>query len=419
VPNSKNNFILLTASRLISTLGSYIFSFALSLYVLDITGSAAIFSAVLALSFIPGVLVNLFGGVLVDRHDKKKIIILSDALSGIVMLFFILSLKINPVSIAAIIIFDIFISILQSYNNLAILAALPNIVSDKNLVQANSVIQVIPTLLMIIGPVLGAILYNRIGIQQITILNAFSFFLSAILILFIIPDKQQQQMEKGLKNNYYLDLKEAIQYLKHNYLLRFVMFIAVIINLISSPMILLVMPFINYRIIKISGLQLSFIEAAWGIGGMLGGIYLSMKKNTDRLIRNLFMLLIAQSALMILWAFPAFPALIEINKNTITLIFCILLITIGLLNMILYVPVFTYFQQQTPAHLRGKILGFINASCLLAIPVGMWVFGMLLEAVPWYYVTSVSGLVMVLFCFFSGRNKHFVTFCKSLTAKTE
>ncbi|MGB8190763.1 MAG: MFS transporter, partial [Chitinophagaceae bacterium] len=346
-------------------------------------------------------------------------IILCDALSGIVMLFFIVFIKINPQSIVIIIIFDLLISIIQSYNNLAILAFLPNIVSTPYLTRANSIMQVISTLLMIIGPVIGAILYKLIGIQPIILINALAYFASALLILFIIFHKQAIETGNVLKKSYQQDLKEALHFLHNNRLLRFMLLVAVGINAIYTPMILLVMPFINYQIIKISGLQLSFIEAAWGIGGTLGGIYISMKKNTDKIIRNLFVLLIVQSLLMILWAFPAFPALIGINKNLITLIFCILLVTTGLLNMILYIPVLTYFQQQTPEYLRGKILGFLNASCLLAIPLGLWIFGILLENVTWYYITSVSGLVMFLFCFLSGRNKYFLAFSKSLITKTE
>ena len=80
---NNHNFFILVIGQIISLFGSAIQRFALSLYLLDITGSATIFSSILALSMIPVVVVAPFAGVIADRADKKKVMVILDFLSAI------------------------------------------------------------------------------------------------------------------------------------------------------------------------------------------------------------------------------------------------------------------------------------------------------------------------------------------------
>lgn len=66
------NIIVFSLSRLITELGTSIFRFALSLYVLDLTGSSSMFALVLSFTYIPGIFVNIIAGVFVDRSRSKK-----------------------------------------------------------------------------------------------------------------------------------------------------------------------------------------------------------------------------------------------------------------------------------------------------------------------------------------------------------
>jgi DHA3 family macrolide efflux protein-like MFS transporter len=72
------NFSLLVLGRVISETGSQMFKFALSLYVLDVTGSAVAFATIFGFSTFAAVLVNLFAGFVSDRYDRKKIMVVTD-----------------------------------------------------------------------------------------------------------------------------------------------------------------------------------------------------------------------------------------------------------------------------------------------------------------------------------------------------
>ena len=84
------NFNILVLGQIISLFGSSIQRFALSLYLLDLTGSASLFASILAISMIPIVLISPIAGILADRGDKKKLMFFLDVASGILLLGYLI-----------------------------------------------------------------------------------------------------------------------------------------------------------------------------------------------------------------------------------------------------------------------------------------------------------------------------------------
>ena len=80
------NFTLLVLGQVSSLFGNYIIQFALSMYVLDTTGSATIFACILSIATIPAILLSPLGGILTDRANRKQIMVALDTLSGIFVL---------------------------------------------------------------------------------------------------------------------------------------------------------------------------------------------------------------------------------------------------------------------------------------------------------------------------------------------
>ena len=80
------NFTLLLLGQISSLLGNYTLRFAVSMYVLDLTGSAGVYSLIMTLSMLPTIVLSPLGGVLADRADRRKIMVALDALSGAAVL---------------------------------------------------------------------------------------------------------------------------------------------------------------------------------------------------------------------------------------------------------------------------------------------------------------------------------------------
>ena len=80
------NFILLILGQASSLFGNFILKLALSMYILEITGSAAIFAGILSAATVPTILLSPFGGILADRANRKTIMVVLDAATGTAVL---------------------------------------------------------------------------------------------------------------------------------------------------------------------------------------------------------------------------------------------------------------------------------------------------------------------------------------------
>lgn len=77
------NFTLLVMGQASSLFGNYILRLALSMYVLETTGSAAVFAGILSVATISAILLSPLGGILADRADRRNIMVALDALTGL------------------------------------------------------------------------------------------------------------------------------------------------------------------------------------------------------------------------------------------------------------------------------------------------------------------------------------------------
>jgi MFS transporter, DHA3 family, macrolide efflux protein len=414
--NYNLNFILLTMGRFVSNMGTATFNFALSLYVLDITKSAAAFTMVISFAILPGVLVNVLAGVFVDRHDKKKIIVISDILSGLGVFAFMMLFKVYSTSIILFIIYVIVLNSIQAFFNLSLNASIPNIVSEENTAKANSIFQALGAIVNILGPITGALLYKSIGLEMLFLINAVSFILSGGAEMLLVFTKNIETIEEKPQSSYLDNVKEVFAYLNTQKILKFLLSIAVMLNAILNPMVLLVLQYITYNVIKISGIQLALIEASWAVGTILGAVFVMTRKTVNPILRKFFVLLEVQALLIIVWFFPRLPIFADASKWTITIIYLILIFSYGMFNTIQNVPLFTHFQLKIPEELRGRVFGVLFTALNISTPIGMWIFGFALQKVDWVYVPVVSGILVLVTCLIQSRNKHFREFTNNLEA---
>ncbi|WP_026477953.1 MFS transporter [Alkaliphilus transvaalensis] len=412
--NFNLNLILLSLGRLVSNFGSSIFNFTLSLYVLDLTGSAAAFSTVLAFGFLPGVFVNVFAGVFVDKHDKKKIIVFCDLFSGGVILLMAALFGALSSSLMFIIIFNAVLGLSNSFFTLAANAAIPNIVSEERVPQANSALQSAGAIINIVGPITGALMYQNLNVDTIFIITAISFILSGISEMFIVFIKSN--VDKGeLENKSYLsNVITVFQYLNTQKIMKFLLIFAVIINFIYNPLMVVAVRFVTFTVLGISSLQLSLIQASSAIGMIGGAIFVSIQKSNNKLLKRFFVLLLFQSIFIIMWVFPVLPAFSNLSHGGITGIFMLLLFLYGAFNTIQNIPMISHFQTKIPEELRGRVFGVFMTALTATTPLGIWLFGVLLELFSWQIVIAASGISMMLLCLYASQNQLFKSFIKEL-----
>jgi DHA3 family macrolide efflux protein-like MFS transporter len=406
--NYRKNFLILTSGRVISEFGSSICRFGLSLYVLDLSHSPRTFAWFLNCSIIMGILVSLFAGSYIDRHNKKTLIIVTDVLSGLLSLAFIPLFSAIPGNIPVLLVYSSVIAILQSIYTLALTATIPEVVGPEKTGAANSLARTITTMVGVLGPISGALLYKGLGIKMVLYLDGVSFLVSGVSEIFLSFDDQplSGQQTIGIKN-YLQDIKLAMEYFRVERLLRFFLAIAVLISFVFTGLINLVLPYINYQVLKVSELQLSFILGGLAVGEILGAIYVATRKSVTGLLGKIFFFMQLEAAFILLWIFPRIIVFTDSTKWISTAIFTILLIITGALGTVQLIPLLTYFQLQIPEAIRARVLGITQAVLMLVTPLGISLYGQFLEKGDWIYIIAISELGIILIGFIAANNGRF------------
>lgn len=133
------NFVLLIWGQVISLFGNSILKIALSMYVLEITGSAAVFAGILSAATIPTILFSPLGGILADRDDRRNIMVALDALTGLSVLCtaFLLHQGNELALISALL---MILSVLGAFETPTVQACIPTMLEGDNIIKGNAIV---------------------------------------------------------------------------------------------------------------------------------------------------------------------------------------------------------------------------------------------------------------------------------------
>ncbi|MGI6009927.1 MAG: MFS transporter [Ruminococcus sp.] len=207
------NFTLLLFGQISSLLGNYTLKFALSMYVLEQTGSACVFAALLAVSMIPTILLSPFGGILADRANRRSIMAALDFLSGISVLMagVIMVFGDDIVTIGALL---IVLSVLAALESPTVQACIPQMLSGDNLAKGNAAVSQIQAVSSLLTPFLGSAAYTAFGLMPIIWGAAVCFFLTAVLECFIRLDDQRREREGSVGKMIREDFALSVRFLR-------------------------------------------------------------------------------------------------------------------------------------------------------------------------------------------------------------
>ena len=177
------NYLLLWQGQFVSKMGTALFSIATMLWIVETTGSEAIAGFLMASGGIVAMLLGPFSGTFADRHSRKRIIMTTDILNGIVVTTFALATLSMPdrlpLLITLLFITSICNALLISFFSPAISAALPDIVPSEKLPVANSMGQLSTRISGLFGMGLGGVLIGWVGAPIIFLANGISYLFSA------------------------------------------------------------------------------------------------------------------------------------------------------------------------------------------------------------------------------------------------
>lgn len=409
------NFTIMSVGQFISLFGNSLQRFALSLYILDLTGSATIFSVILALSVLPQIFLAPFGGAFADRFDKKKIMVFLDTFSGIFLLGFLIFLQtigasgssemmgVSGNAVIPIAVLMCVMAVIQSVYDPSVRASIPAVTASANLASANSVVSIVSSLTGLLGPIAAGFLYGLYGIRAVFIINIVSFFASAIMELFLQIPHTRASLNGPIVKTFAQDIKHSVSYLYHEKPVIFQMIlVASSFNLFLTPIYTVGLPFMEKLIFGATDQMYGISEGVVGAGMVVGALLLGVisKKFPFQKLYCYFYLLIF---LVLGMGACAVPGILSKNGTSylsyglftcIGFIFAMVLALVNILCM-------TYMQLEIPMEYMGKCMALITACSTALMPIGQIVFGRLYDifkSTTWVIYIIVAMCCVVLTC---------------------
>ena len=391
----QRDFTIMILGQIISLFGNAILRFSLSLYVLEVTGSAAVFGTILAVSMIPTVLLSPFGGVLADRLPKQKIMTILDFVTAGLIVFYD-AVYGSAGNLAAVTIFMILLTLIQAFYQPSVQASIPLLASQEQLMAANGIVMQVQALAGLLGPILAGMLYGIGGVKPILAASAVCFFLSAVMELFLRIPHEKREADGSPVRMALLDLKGAVTYLiRENTCLFKLLIVVAGINLFLSALFIIGLPYLVKIYLGMSAQAYGFAEAAMGMGSILGGLVsgLAGKKIPFKHSHYFLLgtpLLLIPVILILLFQAPG------------KMIYAVLLtsVMIGMGFAALFtIAAQTFIQKSTPVHMMGKVGAFVSTICVCALPIGQAMYGGLFELFsgsPWVVVLVGTVISMML-----------------------
>jgi MFS family permease len=208
-PLRVSGFRLLFLSTLGSSLGTLIAAIALAIDVKDRTNSGLWVGAVLIVEFLPTIFVGLTLGPLLDRFERRKLMIASDLVR--VAVFCALPFATSPGAIVAL---AAVAGLANGFFRPAVYAGVPNLVPEEQLPEANALLQTVENVSWMIGPILGGLLTAAAGPNAAYWINAVSFAISAALVARIPARKLQSAT--ALSRGHWTDLTDGFKVVLHS-----------------------------------------------------------------------------------------------------------------------------------------------------------------------------------------------------------
>ena len=369
------NFVLLILGQLTSLFGNFILKLALSMYVLEVTGSAAIFAGILSIATIPTIILSPLGGILADRADRRNIMVALDGLTGVSVLCATLLLaESNALTVISVLL--VILSVLGAFETPTVQACIPTMLQGDNIMKGNAVVNQVASLSYLVAPMLGGVLYAVFGLKPVMYASVVCFFITALFECFIKLSYRRLQNEGGImsvvKQDFLLSMryisKEQTNIAKMLLLTAFSRFFVMGITIVG-------LPFIVRTVLRLNAQYYGAAESALAIATILGSVAAGLLAEKLKIHRLAIML--ASMGVFIIPAGIVFLCPVDsIIKYVITLVsFCGMQIAISIFSIFAV----SLIQQRTPNHLIGKVMAYTSTVTLCVQPIGQIVYGFLFD----------------------------------------
>jgi DHA3 family macrolide efflux protein-like MFS transporter len=388
-------FVPIWSAQLFSLLGSSLVQFALIWWITQQTGSATYLAMATLVAVLPEVLLSPFAGALVDRLNRRYVMIAADVAIALLTLSLAILFAFDMVQIWHVFVVMFLRSIGSVFHWPAMQASTSLMVPEKHLARVAGINQALRGSLSIIAPPLGALLMSVLKFYQVIAVDVITAIIAITPLLFIrIPQPVRADAGVTLTPKLLLkDVAEGFRYMKNWKGLLYLTFLAAMLNFLLVPAGTL-LPLVVTQHFKAGVWELSALESSLGIGIVIGGLLLGVWGGfKNKIVTSLTGIIGLGMGVLVFGLAPA-------NAFWMGLAGMVLL---GFMNPIANGPIQAIMQSKVAPEMQGRVMGTTSAICTAMMPLSLLIMAPVAELLGlrvWYWVGGGLTILIALAAFF-------------------
>jgi DHA3 family macrolide efflux protein-like MFS transporter len=394
--NWARRFFTVWTGQAFSLFGSALVQFALIWWLTQESGSATVLAIATLVGMLPMIVLGPFAGALVDRGNRRLIMIFADATIAVFSLLLAYLFATGIVQIWHVYAIMAVRSLGGAFHFPAMSASTPLMVPEGQLTRVNGLNQTLQGINGLIAPPVGALLISILPTQGILMIDVGTALLAILPLLFIsIPQPMRHEdPENKEKPGLVQDIRAALAYIRSWPGLVAILFMALFLNFLLVPTGAL-FPLLVTKHFEKGALELGLINSVEGIGIIAGGVLLSMWGGfKKKIVTSMAGIILLGAAVMLLGFTPA--NLFSMALATIFLMGFAIPITNG--------PIGALLQSVIRQDMQGRVMSLIGSAATAIAPLGLLIAGPLSDAFGiqvWFWM---GGLI----CLFIGVAGFFI-----------
>jgi len=388
------NYRLFFVGQGVSLIGTWMQIVTVSWLVYRLTGSPLLLGIVGFSSQIPTFILAPLAGVLADRFNRKRILIITQILSLLQALTLAFLSLFGIIRIWQVITLSIILGLINSFDIPTRQAFVADMIEKRedlgNAIALNSSLF---NIARFIGPSLAGVIIATAGEGICFLLNGLSF-MAVILALLAMRIKLPKALNQTAP--IFREIKEGFRYVFGFVLIRYILLLLALVSLTGMSYAVL-MPIVAREILKGGAHTYGFLMGATGLGALIGALYLASQKNACGMER------------IVLTATVTFgTALIAFSFSRVLWLSILLMMAVGFGMMVQMAASNTILQNITDDNKRGRVMSFFAMSFMGMAPFGSLLGGALANKIGAPYTIMLSGFSCILgVVFFAGKFKYY------------
>lgn len=382
----KRKFSIIWAGQFISLLSSTAVNFAIIIWLSLETGSAEVLAYAAIAALLPQALIGPIAGVYIDRWDRKKTMIFSDAFVALCTLVMSISFYMGYESMLLIYVMLALRSMGSAFHMPAMQAATPLLAPKSELLRVAGINQIIHSISSIAGPALGALAIGLFSIGNVLLLDIFGAIIAITSLLFVhIPNPELVSKANSSVKQVVQDMRLGLAEILKNRGLSLMLLYSTIATFGLMPISAL-FPLMTISHFGGDKFEMSVVEIAWGVGMLVAGGALGIFKPS---IHKSILIATTQIVMGMTFAISGWlpPS---------GLLFFIALTAIGGLSASIYSASFmTVVQEEIQPAMLGRVLSLIFSLALIPSIIGLLSTGFVADSIGVNLTFVILGSLIV------------------------